>query len=108
MINKISKYFLIQIEVNENEMIYIPEGWWHQVQTVGEDNLAFNFWWDKTNLLLDHNKELFLIKHSVSNLVEKKIKSLYKINVKKSAYKKYRMVSLKKLLEKNDLKKNLA
>ena len=108
IINKISKYFLIQIEVNENEMIYIPEGWWHQVQTVGEDNLAFNFWWDKTNLMLDHNKELYLIKHSVSNLVEKKIKRLYRINMKKSNYRKYRMASLKKLLEKNDHKKILS
>lgn len=76
IIENISQRYIIQVEICANEILYIPEGWWHQVYTFGYDNLAFNFWWEKTNKLLLNNKEHFLIKQSISSLVDKKIKEI--------------------------------
>ena len=27
------------------DMLYLPYGWWHQVDTTGTRNLNVNFWW---------------------------------------------------------------
>ena len=98
LIKKITKYFLVEIELNENEIIYIPEGWWHQVETIGDDNLAFNFWWEKSNILIDNNKEIFVIKQSLNKLVEKKIKAVYIKNIRRKEYKKFRLRNLKRYI----------
>ena len=29
----------------QGEMLYLPYGWWHQVDTIGDENLNANFWW---------------------------------------------------------------
>ena len=35
----------ISVKLTKGEMLYLPYGWWHQVDTVGESNLNANFWW---------------------------------------------------------------
>ena len=76
LLNFISKSFLLKLTVNENEILYIPEGWWHQVYTYGNNNLAINFWWNRIVNDLNNNKELFLISQSLNSLTEKYIKQI--------------------------------
>lgn len=106
IVNKITKNFMMKIDLYPNELIFIPEGWWHQVETIGDDNLAFNFWWEKTNKLVENGKEMFLIKQSLSSLVEKKIKLLYKKCLKKfkKEYKIFSVKNLQKLLDQKKFK----
>lgn len=33
------------VELAEREMLYLPYCWWHQVESIGDINLNFNFWW---------------------------------------------------------------
>lgn len=99
---KISKYFIIKSTINENEILYIPEGWWHQVETFGKDNLAINFWWNKSNKIFGCGKEIFLIKQAMLSLVENKIHKLY-LN-KKSKFKQFSIEYMKKLIEKKKYK----
>jgi hypothetical protein len=91
-IKKLTKDFIIKIVVKPGEFIYIPEGWWHQVYTVGNDNLAINFWWDKSNTLIDNGKEEFLIKNCLISLLDKEITHIYK-----KYFKKYTKLSIHKL-----------
>jgi lysine-specific demethylase 8 len=35
----------IEAVTREGDMLYLPYGWWHQVDTTGEQNLNVNFWW---------------------------------------------------------------
>jgi hypothetical protein len=94
---KISKYFILKCTIIENEILYIPEGWWHQVETFGNDNLALNFWWDKSNKILRPGKETFLIKQAMMSLVENKILKIY--HKKKLQFKKNSLIHMKKLIE---------
>jgi len=34
-----------EVILNSGEMLYLPYGWWHQVDTVGSHNLNANYWW---------------------------------------------------------------
>jgi hypothetical protein len=34
-----------EVILEKGEMLYLPYGWWHQVDTVGNINLNANFWW---------------------------------------------------------------
>ena len=33
------------VQLSAGEMLYLPYGWWHQVDTIGDLNLNANFWW---------------------------------------------------------------
>lgn len=35
----------IEAVTRAGDMLYLPYGWWHQVDTTGEQNLNVNFWW---------------------------------------------------------------
>jgi ribosomal protein L16 Arg81 hydroxylase len=35
----------VRIELQAGEVLYIPAYWWHQVQSLGEENVNLNFWW---------------------------------------------------------------
>lgn len=35
----------IDIELCEGEVLYLPAYWWHQVSSLGEENVNLNFWW---------------------------------------------------------------
>lgn len=35
----------IRIELKQGEVLYIPAYWWHQVESLGRENLNLNFWW---------------------------------------------------------------
>ena len=69
--NKIGLNYLIKTVLNHGETLYIPEGWWHKIYTIGNDNLAFNFWWNNFNKIINLNKEIFTIKSSLYSLTEK-------------------------------------
>jgi hypothetical protein len=34
-----------EVALKPGDMLYLPYGWWHQVDTTGEQNLNVNFWW---------------------------------------------------------------
>jgi ribosomal protein L16 Arg81 hydroxylase len=34
-----------RIELQEGDVLYIPAYWWHQVESLGRENLNLNFWW---------------------------------------------------------------
>jgi hypothetical protein len=35
----------IRTELEEGDVLYIPAYWWHQVESLGHENLNLNFWW---------------------------------------------------------------
>lgn len=35
----------IRFELNEGDLLYLPAYWWHQVESLGRENLNLNFWW---------------------------------------------------------------
>lgn len=35
----------VRVDVREGDVLYIPAYWWHQVESIGEENLNLNFWW---------------------------------------------------------------
>ena len=35
----------IRIDLREGDILYIPAYWWHQVVSLGAENLNLNFWW---------------------------------------------------------------
>jgi hypothetical protein len=35
----------IRFDLQEGEVLYIPAYWWHQVESLGRENLNLNFWW---------------------------------------------------------------
>lgn len=35
----------VRVELLEGEVLYIPAYWWHQVESLGRENLNLNFWW---------------------------------------------------------------
>ena len=42
-----------EVVLTPGEMLYLPYGWWHQVDTIGDRNLNANFWWfPRVKLLL--------------------------------------------------------
>jgi hypothetical protein len=49
----------LEVVLEKGEMLYLPYGWWHQVDTVGETNLNANYWWfPRTKLLAFPNQTL--------------------------------------------------
>jgi hypothetical protein len=51
---KFEKVFTSHLEVtlDPGEMLYIPQNWWHQVNTSGEQNINVNFWWASPSKLI--------------------------------------------------------
>jgi hypothetical protein len=35
----------LKVELQEGDVLYIPAYWWHQVESLGHENLNLNFWW---------------------------------------------------------------
>jgi lysine-specific demethylase 8 len=35
----------LRIDLCEGDVLYIPAYWWHQVESLGAENLNLNFWW---------------------------------------------------------------
>lgn len=35
----------IDVELTEGDVLYLPTYWWHQVESLGAENLNLNFWW---------------------------------------------------------------
>lgn len=35
----------VRVELQEGDVLYIPAYWWHQVESLGRENLNLNFWW---------------------------------------------------------------
>jgi hypothetical protein len=34
-----------EVVTRPGDLLYLPYGWWHQVDTTGEENINVNFWW---------------------------------------------------------------
>lgn len=43
----------IHVEVTAGQMLFIPEGWYHQVDSLGPIAIAVNFWWPGYDKQLD-------------------------------------------------------
>lgn len=100
--NFFCKNFILKFEINEGETLYIPEGYWHKVITIGNNNLAFNFWWNNFNNLLDLDKEKFLIKSSLFNLLGKFLEEKGKLIVEEEE--EFLNILKENLFEKNSKK----
>jgi len=37
----------VEVTLHAGDVLLLPYGWWHQVQTEGEFNLAVNYWWTR-------------------------------------------------------------
>jgi len=49
----------VHVELQQGQMLYLPYGWWHQVDTTGDRNLNANFWWfPRTKLMTHFNQTL--------------------------------------------------
>lgn len=35
----------VRVELRDGDVIYLPAYWWHQVESLGEQNVNLNFWW---------------------------------------------------------------
>lgn len=35
----------LDVELKEGDVLYLPTYWWHQVESMGPENLNLNFWW---------------------------------------------------------------
>lgn len=35
----------VEVVLNAGEMIYLPYGWWHQIDSIGDRNMNANYWW---------------------------------------------------------------
>jgi hypothetical protein len=35
----------IHVELRAGDVLYLPAYWWHQVESLGEENVNLNFWW---------------------------------------------------------------
>lgn len=42
----------LEVILAKGEMLYLPYGWWHQVDTIGKINLNGNYWWFPRRKLL--------------------------------------------------------
>lgn len=49
----------IECKLNEGECLYLPYGWWHQVDTVGSENVNVNYWWFPRHKLVTQYKQTF-------------------------------------------------
>jgi hypothetical protein len=38
----------MRVDLEEGDILYLPAYWWHQVDSLGEENLNLNFWWFPT------------------------------------------------------------
>jgi hypothetical protein len=34
-----------RVEIRQGDVLYLPAYWWHQVESLGEQNVNLNFWW---------------------------------------------------------------
>jgi hypothetical protein len=35
----------VRVELREGDVLYLPAYWWHQVESLGAENVNLNFWW---------------------------------------------------------------
>ena len=35
----------LRVELSEGDVLYLPAYWWHQVESLGVENVNLNFWW---------------------------------------------------------------
>jgi hypothetical protein len=35
----------LRVQVCEGDVLYLPAYWWHQVESLGDENVNLNFWW---------------------------------------------------------------
>ena len=47
----------IHVELHSGQMLYLPYGWWHQVDTTGSSNMNANFWWFPRTKLLTYPQQ---------------------------------------------------
>ena len=47
----------MNVKLVKGEMLYLPYGWWHQVNSVGSSNLNANYWWFPRIKLFTHPEQ---------------------------------------------------
>lgn len=68
----------IEITLNEGEGIFVPQGWYHKVDSQGDDGiLAINIWFDSVEKICTA-REKYLFRYLANFLIEKEIKELLK------------------------------
>ncbi|AKI81564.1 putative jmjc domain-containing protein [Acanthamoeba polyphaga mimivirus] len=44
-----------EFELRSGDMLYIPKGWWHWIESIGR-TISVNFWWDNGQIRIPNNK----------------------------------------------------
>jgi len=68
----------LQIELKNNEAIFIPQGWYHDVSSFGEGNIiAVNIWFNSIEDICNQ-REKYLFRYLTSKLLDNEIQKLLK------------------------------
>lgn len=68
-----------EITLRENEGIFLPQGWFHEVTSIGNENIiAINIWFNSIEDICAH-REKYLLRYLIANRIEKEIGTLIKV-----------------------------
>jgi len=74
----------IKITLTENQIVFVPQGWYHEVASVGSENIiALNVWFNSIEDLCN-GREKYLLKYLIAKQLETEIKEELLPNYKKS------------------------
>ena len=73
----------LRVKLKDNEAIFVPQGWFHEVTSTGEGNIiAINIWFNSIEDI-SNDREKYLFRYLTAKLIENEIKELL-IQYKKS------------------------
>ena len=61
-----------KITVRPGEILFIPQGWYHRVVSLGEEIVALNFWFDSIFNICDW-RENYLLRYLMHEALESKV-----------------------------------
>ena len=78
----------IKIKVSPGEAIYLPQGWYHEVESYGDsDIIALNVWFNSIKDICQ-GREKYLLRYLLFDLIEKEVESGLKL------YQEHRSIAL--------------
>ncbi len=77
----------IKITLTENQIVFVPQGWYHEVASVGNENIiALNIWFNSIEDLCN-GREKYLLKYLIAKQLETEIKDELLPNYRKGLLK---------------------
>ena len=88
----------MKITLTENQIVYVPQGWYHEVASFGDENIiALNIWFNSIEDLCN-GREKYLLKYLISNQIESELKELipnYKKTIQDDCQKLLKMMEVR-------------